>query len=56
METKVVVMPLPPKRRLRIRIGSSVYEVRVDVEIALLPLRRAAALIVMPSQAEPISK
>ena len=36
METKVVVMPAPSKRRIRIRIGSRVYEVRVNVEIALV--------------------
>jgi hypothetical protein len=41
METKVVVMPPPNKRRIRIRVGSAVYELSVDVAITPLPLEVA---------------
>jgi hypothetical protein len=56
METKVVVMPAPSKRRIRIRIGSTVYEVRVNVEITPVSLPRPAPLIVMPAVSKPYPK
>jgi hypothetical protein len=56
METKVVVMPAPTKRRIRIRIGSTVYEVRVNVEIAPVALPARPLLIAMPNPLSPTSK
>jgi hypothetical protein len=50
MKTKVVVMPTPNKRCVRIRIGSRVYEVRVNVEIAPVSLPARPPLIAMPNQ------
>jgi hypothetical protein len=50
METKVVVMPPPNKRRIRIRIGSAVYELSVDVTITPVPLQGLAPVIVMPDK------
>ena len=49
METKVVVMPPPAKRRVRFRIGNTAYEVRVNVEIARVALPAPAPLNVMPA-------
>jgi hypothetical protein len=40
METKVVVMPPPTKRRIRIRIGITVYELSVNV--AMTPVALSA--------------
>jgi hypothetical protein len=49
-------MPLPSKRCVRIRIGSRVYEVRVNVEIAPVSLPARLSLIAMPNQISPTSK
>ena len=50
METKVVVMLPPTKRRIRIRTGSSVYAVKVDVEIAPVAIPAPGPPIVMPPE------
>jgi hypothetical protein len=56
MKPKIVVMPTPPKRRVRIRMGSRVYEVRVNVEIAPVSLPGRPSLIAMSNQLSPTSK
>jgi hypothetical protein len=56
METKVVVMPAPTKRRIRIRIGITVYELSVTVAITQVPLQPPAPLIVMPAASKPYPK
>jgi len=50
MKPKVVVMPPPAKRRIRIRIGTVVYELNVNVAITPVVVPASAPLIVMPSQ------
>jgi hypothetical protein len=55
METKVVVMPAPTKRRIRIRIGITVYELSVNVAITPVPLQGLAPVIVMPDKPKPAS-
>ncbi len=56
METKVVVMPTPTKRRVRIRIGTAVYEISVRVTVTPVTLLRPTTLIVIPNEAKPIPK
>jgi hypothetical protein len=55
MKPKIVVMPPPTKRRIRIRIGIAVYELSVNVAItpvalqAPAPLRRQTPLNTRPT-------